>query len=258
MAINGLNAGTGVTTNQSAGVYSSVNVTKETTKVSVTLSSSDAAVYSKSEEAKVNEEAEKKNQEKTATELKAKDTRVDPKTIERLKAEADERNAQLKGLVEKMLLKQAGTVSNSEGLANIYRRLEVDDETRAQAQKDIEEDGYWGVEQTSDRIVDFAKALAGTSYKLAEEMLEAVKEGFKQAEKAWGEELPELSKKTMDATFDKLNKWMDELKSGAGLSGQSITIEASYSKTTVNAQTTIITDEPDVNIADKAVEQIEK
>ena len=37
----------------------------------------------------------------------------------------------------------------------------VDEETQKQAQADIAEDGYWGVEQTSDRILDFAKALSG-------------------------------------------------------------------------------------------------
>ena len=32
---------------------------------------------------------------------------------------------------------------------------------KAQAQKDIDEDGYWGVKQTSQRLFDFASALAG-------------------------------------------------------------------------------------------------
>ena len=37
----------------------------------------------------------------------------------------------------------------------------MDEKTRLQAQKDIAEDGYWGVEQTSERLVSFAKALSG-------------------------------------------------------------------------------------------------
>lgn len=37
----------------------------------------------------------------------------------------------------------------------------VDAATKAQAQKDISEDGYYGVKQTSERLFDFASALAG-------------------------------------------------------------------------------------------------
>ncbi len=53
------------------------------------------------------------------------------------------------------------------------------------AQADIAEDGYWGVEQTSDRILDFAKALSGDDPDKADAMLEAFKKGFEQATKSW-------------------------------------------------------------------------
>ena len=41
-----------------------------------------------------------------------------------------------------------------------FENLTVDADTIAQAKKDIAEDGYWGVEKTSDRILDFAKGSA--------------------------------------------------------------------------------------------------
>ena len=88
----------------------------------------------------------------------------------------------------------------------------ADPETQAQAQADIAEDGYWGVEQTSDRILDFAKALAGTDSDMAEKMLEAIKEGFKQAGAAWGEDLPELCQDTMKASLQKVEDWIASLK----------------------------------------------
>ena len=37
--------------------------------------------------------------------------------------------------------------------------------------------GYWGVEKTSDRILDFAKALAGNDPSKAQKLLDAFKEG---------------------------------------------------------------------------------
>ena len=80
----------------------------------------------------------------------------------------------------------------------------------AQAQADIAEDGYWGVNQTSDRIVDFAKALTGGDPNKIEEMREAFKKGFKQAEEKWGGELPEISQKTYDAVLEKFDAWAAE------------------------------------------------
>ena len=75
----------------------------------------------------------------------------------------------------------------------------VDANTRAQAQKDIAEDGYWGVTQTSQRLFDFASALAGDDVDKMKEMQKAMEKGFKKATGAWGKDLPEISSKTLDA-----------------------------------------------------------
>lgn len=178
--------------------YEEINISIK--KTTVELNSTDAAVFTKTAD------------EQSADKHKLIGKPADPETIERLKAEADERFAQLKGIVEKLLLKQGGTFDVSNGLASAYRSLEVDPETQAQAQADIAEDGYWGVEQTSDRILDFAKALAGTDSDMAEKMLEAIKEGFKQAGAAWGEDLPELCQDTMKASLQKVEDWIASLK----------------------------------------------
>lgn len=70
---------------------------------------------------------------------------------------------------------------------------------RAQAQKDISEDGYYGVKQTSQRLFDFAQALAGDDVSKMKEMQKAMEKGFKQATKTWGRELPAICKETMNA-----------------------------------------------------------
>ena len=61
----------------------------------------------------------------------------------------------------------------------------VDAATKKQAQADIAEDGYWGVNQTSDRIIDFAKALTGGDPDKIEDMRAAFEKGFKKAGKTW-------------------------------------------------------------------------
>lgn len=75
----------------------------------------------------------------------------------------------------------------------------VDANTKAQAQKDIAEDGYWGVTQTSKRLFDFASALAGDDVDKMKEMQKAMEKGFKEATGAWGKDLPEISSKTLSA-----------------------------------------------------------
>ena len=81
------------------------------------------------------------------------------------------------------------------------------DGDKAQAQADIADDGYWGVEQTSDRILDFAKALSGNDPEKADLLLDAFKKGFKEATKSWGQDLPDISQRTYDAVVEKFNKW---------------------------------------------------
>lgn len=141
----------------------------------------------------------------------AKTYTADTETVSKLKADAERRTMQLRSLVEKLLLNQGSsyTIASDEDMYKLLREgnIEVDAQTAAQAKKDIAEDGYWGVEQTSDRIVSFAKALSGGDPEKADEMITAVVKGFKDATKTWGGELPDISQRTYDATMDKLNQW---------------------------------------------------
>lgn len=103
--------------------------------------------------------------------------------------------------------------------SSLQRRFTVDAETKAKAQKDIAEDGYWGVEQTSDRIVSFATALAGDDSKALEKMRDAFVKGYKQAEKQWGGKLPDISQRTYDAVmkkFDSLSSKKEEKSDSDG------------------------------------------
>jgi len=94
-------------------------------------------------------------------------------------------------------------------LGDALANIEVDEETKLQAQKDIAEDGYWGVKQTSERTLDFAKALSGGDPAKADLMLEAYKKGFEAAEKAFGGEgkLPQISYDTYDAVIKGFEAW---------------------------------------------------
>ena len=152
--------------------------------------------------------------EKSKENEKVASTKDNKAIIAKLKADAEERTAQLRSIVEQLITKQ-GTAFGKATDDDMWKFLAkgeftVSADVKAQAEADIAEDGYWGVEQTSDRILDFAKALAGNDPEKAEEMLEAFKKGFKQATKAWGDELPEISQKTYDAVQEKFEAWKNE------------------------------------------------
>lgn len=193
MSVNGITNANQTYESQSTAKPKSKNTSSsEPAKAS---ENSAAAIYEKGEE---------------VTDSKKLYTR-DQVTIDRMKAEADRRTQSLRELVQKLLLKQGEAYSDATDIYGLLRegKVQVDEETRLQAQKDIAEDGYWGIEQTSNRLVEFAKALSGGDQSKADEMISAVKKGFEAATKAWGGELPEISRKTLDTAIGKLEAWRD-------------------------------------------------
>ena len=134
----------------------------------------------------------------------------DANLVAKLKADSDARVSQLKSLVEQMISKQGQTLGKAYSIWSFLAsgNFTVDAATKAQAQKDIADDGYWGVEQTSSRIVDFATALAGSDPKQLEKMRDAFKKGFDEATSTWGKSLPDISQKTYQAVMDKFDQLM--------------------------------------------------
>lgn len=132
--------------------------------------------------------------------------------VNKMKADAEAHAQQLQNIVEQLMSKQGQTYNTANGIWSILSggNFTVDAATKAQAEKDIAEDGYWGVQQTSDRIIDFATALTGGNPDKIEEMREAFKKGYKQAEKTWGGELPDISQRTYDAVMEKFDKLAEE------------------------------------------------
>ncbi len=137
--------------------------------------------------------------------------KADPDLVAKLKADSDARVSQLKSLVEQMISKQGQTLGKADSIWSFLAsgNFTVDAATKAQAEKDIADDGYWGVEQTSSRIVDFATALAGDDPKQLEKMRDAFKKGFDQATSTWGKSLPDISQRTYQAVMDKFDKLMN-------------------------------------------------
>jgi len=139
---------------------------------------------------------------------------LDADTVKQMKADLEQQQSRFLTSVKDMLTKQGVKVAQGEGIWKqiAQGKFKVDDETSAAAKEAISEDGYWGVKQTSERFVKYAKALTGGDPAKAEAMREAFQKGYKAAEKAWGGSLPELSQKTYDATMKLFDDWANEGK----------------------------------------------
>lgn len=137
--------------------------------------------------------------------------------VAQLKADAEARAAQMTDLVHKMMGQQGVAIGKSDDMWRFLAsgKFTVDAATKAQAQKDIADDGYWGVAQTSQRIFEFAKALSGGDGAKMEEMRKAFEKGFKMATGTWGQKLPDISQRTYDATEKLFDDYAAGLKSEA-------------------------------------------
>ena len=126
--------------------------------------------------------------------------------VQSLKADLDNQMARFTNMMTQMFQKQGITGISAQG-DDMWRRIAsgnftVDAQTKAEAQQAISEDGYWGVKQTSQRIFDFAYALAGDDPEKMRKMQAAVEKGFEQATKSWGRELPSIAQETHSAIGD--------------------------------------------------------
>lgn len=125
------------------------------------------------------------------------------KLVDSLKADLDNQMSRFTNMMTQTFQKQGITAASLEG-DNFWKFMasgnySVDAKTKAEAEEAISEDGFWGVKQTSQRIFDFAAALAGDDVETMKKMQAAVEKGFEQAGAAWGGELPSICGETHTA-----------------------------------------------------------
>ena len=131
----------------------------------------------------------------------------DEEAISKIRAEVDQINSHIRSLVEKLLKEQGMTFKD---LKADGPDIKINEETRLKAQKSIDEGGELSIENVSDRMVNFAKAISGGDKSKISILRDAIEKGFKEAEEAFGGELPEISYKTLERTMEKLDAWENE------------------------------------------------
>ncbi len=207
MAINSVNTAT------QQGVASSASLVRETansaaaTENTQVASTGEAAVF-----------------EKTAQAVSGNKTYTrDTVTLGEINQQVETKLSSLRAAVENLVAMQGVKTGEAQGLSydqimtkydgklkEFYQNLKVDDATRLKAQQDISADGFWGVKQTSERTIEFAKAISGGDPAKIELLRQSIIDGYAAAEKSWGGELPEISKQTQEATLKGLDDWAKE------------------------------------------------
>ncbi len=189
----------------------SAAITYQTTAAKTSAKSADTEESKKVAADSYEKSADKSSEKKATYSINQKSESDRAAIVEKMKADQQKNLDQMQSLVKKMFEGQGKSFSLAMEDDSIWKFLasgefEVDEATKAQAQEDISEDGYWGVKQTSQRLFDFASALAGDDVEKMKEMQKAIEKGYKEATGAWGRDLPEISSQTMDAT----NKLFDD------------------------------------------------
>ena len=129
-------------------------------------------------------------------------------------APTDSDFSSLKEMLAKILEEQGVTTQ----IAREGDSIDFTDLTPQKARELISEDGFLGVDQVSDRIVQFAISISGNDPAKLEEIKASIYKGFQMASMALGGTLPDISMKTYDAVMDKLNAWaegFDKSESGS-------------------------------------------
>ena len=198
MAINSINTVTAAAAASTQTTTKTAEKTSETTKKTDSSKTASGVIYEKSSDSRADKASNK-------TTGKADNAAI----VAKLKADAEQRTAQLRSIVEQMMTKQGVAIGTADDMWKFLAKgdFTVSADVKAQAQADIAEDGYWGVNKTSDRLVSMAIALSGGDTDKADEMMSAIQKGYDRATAAWGKDLPDICKDTLEATKQKMDDW---------------------------------------------------
>lgn len=195
MDVNGITTAV-VNTDYSLGKSVSKSAQKEDNTDTTNKAAENGVVYEKGNE--------------SVTSSTAKTYAPNKALVEQLKADLQKQQDNLTNIVREMMGKQGAAYGTANDIWSFLAEGDfstVSEAAKAQAQKDISEGGYWSVEETAGRIIDFAKALTGGDPDKIDSMRSAFEKGYGEATKAWGRDLPDISQETYDAVMKGFDDW---------------------------------------------------
>ncbi|MGA1931247.1 hypothetical protein ACH5BF_00785 [Arcobacter sp. YIC-464] len=83
--------------------------------------------------------------------------------------------------------------------------------TKEEAKELLSQEGFFGSEETSKRLVKFVEDLTGNEPEALKHTRKGIEDGFFEAQKLFKEELPEVAKETEFKTLDVIDKKIEEM-----------------------------------------------
>lgn len=80
-----------------------------------------------------------------------------------------------------------------------------------EAKELVSDDGFFGVEKTSLRVSSFVFSMASDNVEALEEARKGIIQGFEEAKKLWGGELPDISYETQAKTLEIIDEKIAQL-----------------------------------------------
>ena len=122
------------------------------------------------------------------------------------------KNESMKSMVSQLLTGQASVkgdkINIQSQLNEILSSFDIDP-----IKADSED--FWGAEKTAQRILDFAKNLAGDDSDAFTTLKNAFQKGFDEAGGIWGDKLPDVCQDTYDLVQKGFDEWEKELNAAA-------------------------------------------
>ncbi len=102
-------------------------------------------------------------------------------------------------------------LSDEDKASLLYNDRPISELSVDEANDLISNDGYFGIDKTSQRITDFVIKGAGNDLDRLKSGREGMLLGFQEAEKAWGGKLPNISYETLERSIEAVDKKILEL-----------------------------------------------
>ncbi|MBO4725723.1 MAG: hypothetical protein J5622_04360 [Firmicutes bacterium] len=120
----------------------------------------------------------------------------------------DQRLNSLKSMVEKLISQQAGKATGINfSELKIDISIDITSISAENVESDIFNDPNWGVDAMATKLMDMALSLSGGDSSKAELLMNAVEKGFSMAGEAWGDDLPDVCKATLNEVRNRFDYW---------------------------------------------------
>ncbi|MBF0452078.1 MAG: hydrogenase-4 component G [Candidatus Magnetomorum sp.] len=92
-----------------------------------------------------------------------------------------------------------------------YKGKPITELTQDEAQVLIEDEGFFSINNTSNRIADFVIEQSGDDLEKLKSGREGILRGFEEAEKFWGDSLPDIAYDTLDAVLERIDEMIGKM-----------------------------------------------